>query len=67
MKELIKRLSGLTHIAPLASFRFIFGLILFAGVLRFAFKGWITDLYVTPTFSLRIMGLNLLSRWGKFR
>lgn len=64
MKELIKRLTSLTHIAPLASFRFIFGLILFAGVLRFAIKGWITDLYVTPTFFFKYYGFEFIEPLG---
>jgi hypothetical protein len=60
MKELIQRFSIPTHIAPLASFRLIFGLIMFAGVLRFIFKGWIYDLYIAPTFYFKYFGFEFI-------
>ncbi|MDQ3191695.1 MAG: HTTM domain-containing protein [Bacteroidota bacterium] len=38
------------HIAPLVVFRIIFGLMMAAGVIRFALNGWIEDLYIKPEF-----------------
>ncbi len=51
-------LSQLTHhfifrkvtIAPLVTFRILFGLLMFGSTVRFWAKGWITDLYITPRF-----------------
>jgi len=60
MKELIRRISIPTHIAPLASFRLIFGLIMFAGVLRFMLKGWVYDLYIAPTFYFKYFGFEFI-------
>jgi hypothetical protein len=64
MNQLLKQFSKPTHIAALASFRFIFGLILFAGVLRFALNGWITDLYVSPTFFFKYYGFEFIQPLG---
>ncbi len=64
MNQLLKQFSAPTHIAALASFRFIFGLILFAGVLRFALNGWITDLYVSPTFYFKYFGFEFIQPLG---
>ena len=44
-------------IFPLIVFRITFGLILFASTLRFILKGWISDLYIKPTYFLLIMVL----------
>jgi len=60
MKVLIQRFSIPTHIAPLASFRLIFGLIMLAGVLRFMLKGWIYDLYIAPTFYFKYFGFEFI-------
>ena len=43
-------------IAPLVTFRVLFGIMMFLGTLRFWMKGWITDLYVTPKFHFTYMG-----------
>lgn len=64
MNKFLKQISAPTHIAALASFRFIFGLILFAGVLRFAINGWITDLYVSPTFYFKYFGFEFIQPLG---
>ncbi len=38
------------HIAPLVTFRVAFGAMMFISIMRFWLKGWVTDLYVKPTF-----------------
>ncbi len=60
MNNILQQISRPTHIAALASFRFIFGLILFAGVMRFAVNGWITDLYISPTFYFKYFGFEFV-------
>lgn len=64
MNNILQQISRPKHIAALASFRFIFGLILFAGVLRFAINGWITDLYVSPTFYFKYFGFEFIQPLG---
>ena len=39
-----------TKAAPLAVFRFLFGLLMSFSILRFWFKGWIEELYLYPKF-----------------
>lgn len=43
-------------IAPLATFRITFGLLMLSSMVRFWAKGWITTLYVTPTFHFTYWG-----------
>ena len=64
MNKILQQFHSPTHIAALASFRFIFGLVLFAGVLRFAINGWITDLYVSPTFYFKYFGFEFIHPLG---
>ena len=42
--------------APLAVFRLVFGLLMFASTIRFASNGWIKDFYLTPTFHFKFYG-----------
>lgn len=44
------------HIAPLAMFRVIFGLLMLGSTIRFALKGWIYELYIKPTFYFSYYG-----------
>ena len=43
-------------IAPLIVFRVLFGFMMALSILRFAFKGWISDLYITPEFYFSYWG-----------
>ena len=45
-------------IFPLIVFRITFGLILFASTLRFILKGWISDLYIKPTYFFTYYGFD---------
>ncbi len=65
MERIKKFLFHPVHIASLASFRLIFGLIMFAGVLRFVLKGWIYDLYIAPTFHFTYFGLDFIQPLGE--
>lgn len=46
------------HIAPLVVFRIFFGLMMFISTIRFMLNGWITDLYVTPSFFFTYYGFD---------
>ncbi len=45
-------------IAPLVTFRIVFGLLMFAGILRFWWRGWITSVYVLPEFHFTYTGFD---------
>ena len=47
-KRLVSYLTEQTSIAPLITFRVIFGAVMFFGVLRFNHYGWIESLYLDP-------------------
>jgi len=56
-------------LAPLASFRIIFGLLMLYSTLRFWFKGWIYDLYILPDFHFKYFGFEWvqpLPGWGMY-
>jgi hypothetical protein len=52
------------HIAPLATFRVLFGGVMFAGMVRFMVKGWVYDLYVKPTFYFTYYGFEWVKPLG---
>jgi len=55
--------------ASLAVYRWAFGLLIFAGVVRFVAAGWVDDFYVTPQLTLGYPGLEWiqpLSRIGMY-
>lgn len=45
-------------IAPLVTFRIVFGLLMFFSLLRFWWRGWITTVYVQPKFHFTYMGFD---------
>jgi hypothetical protein len=47
-----------TQIAPLVVFRIIFGLMMAISTLRFILKGWVEDLYITPTYYFTYYGFD---------
>jgi len=49
------------HIAPLAIFRIIFGLMILISTLRFILKGWVEDLYITPSYYFTYYGFDWIS------
>ena len=62
--SLFHRLQKPVDIAPLVIFRVLFGLMMFAGILRFWLNGWITDLYVTPRFYFNYWGFEWVHPLG---
>jgi Vitamin K-dependent gamma-carboxylase len=48
--------SAYSSIAPLITFRIIFGSLAFIGTLRFLLKGWVNDLYIEPQFFFGFLG-----------
>ncbi len=42
-------------IAPLVTFRIVFGLLMFLSILRFWWRGWVTTVYIAPKFHFTYM------------
>ncbi len=59
-----KYLDRSTSIAPLVVFRILFGLMMLVSIIRFAWKGWIADLYVAPEFFFTFYGFGWVKPWG---
>ena len=59
---------GLEPVPPhsAAAFRIIFGLLGLAAVVRFAAKGWISDLYVEPVHHLPYYGFGWVQAWPEW-
>jgi len=51
-------------IAPLVTFRILFGLMMLAGTIRFWANGWITQQYVAPKFFFTYMGFEWVHPLG---
>jgi len=54
------------YAAALAFFRIAFGLMLFAGVIRFWMKGWIEELYILPKFFFHYYGFEFIQPLGSY-
>lgn len=53
----------------LAFFRFVFGLMLAGGMIRFLLKGWVEDLYIAPTYYFKFYGfefVQVLPPWAMY-
>lgn len=51
-------------IAPLITFRIVFGLLMFFSIVRFWWRGWITTVYVLPKFHFTYMGFEWVRPFG---
>lgn len=51
-------------IAPLVTFRIVFGLLMFFSIARFWLRGWITSVYVEPRFHFTYMGFDWVHPMG---
>jgi hypothetical protein len=60
----VQELQQPVSIAPLATFRVFFGLMMLAGIIRFWLNGWIDDLYVRPRFYFNYMGFEWVHPLG---
>jgi vitamin K-dependent gamma-carboxylase len=50
-------------IASLAAFRIVFGLMMFAGIVRFMAEGWIERIYGEPSFFFKYPGFGWVEAW----
>lgn len=58
-------LYGEKSIAPLLTFRFLFGLLMFFSSLRYFFNGWIEKLYIEPDFHFKYFGFHWVENPGE--
>ncbi len=59
-----KYLEQNTEAAPLAVFRILFGLLMFASLVRFWANGWINKLYIQPNFFFSYYGFEWIKPFG---
>ncbi|MGG9971009.1 HTTM domain-containing protein [Ferruginibacter sp. SUN002] len=59
-----QRFSQPVHIAPLVTFRVAFGAMMFISIIRFWLNGWITELYVKPSFYFPFFGWDWVQPLG---
>jgi len=52
-------------IAPLITFRVLFGFVMFFGTIRFAANGWIKALYINPTYYFPFYGFEWVKPFGE--
>ena len=65
MQKLRTYLQAQVSIAPLTSFRILFGGVMLISVLRFMLKGWVNDLYVAPKFFFSYYGFEWVKPLGE--
>ncbi|WP_340153581.1 HTTM domain-containing protein [uncultured Marivirga sp.] len=58
------RLNQVKHIAPLATFRVAFGIMMLASIIRFWANGWIAKQYIDPDFYFPYLGFEWIQSWG---
>lgn len=51
--------------ASLVAYRWVFGLLMLAGVIRFVAEGWVDELYVDPTLHFAYPGLEWITPWSR--
>lgn len=64
--KISKYLNSYTEAAPLAVFRLLFGLMMFASIVRFWLNGWIEKLYILPKFHFSYYGFEWVKPLGNF-
>jgi len=62
-ERIAARVATPVDIASLAAFRFLFGLVLLAAIVRFISKGWVRELYVEPAFHFAYPGFEWIRPW----
>ncbi len=65
MKHFKSYINTTTHIAPLAMFRVLFGLMMCFSIGRFAYYGWIEELYIQPKFYFTYLGFDWVKPLGE--
>lgn len=61
---LVNRLSQMEGIAPIVTFRILFGLLMGVGALRFMYYGWVEKLYGDPSFFFKFYGFSWVPNPG---
>lgn len=56
MNTIHQHLTGTVSIAPLVTFRIVFGLMMVFSTVRFMYLGWIEDHYLDPVFQFKYFG-----------
>ncbi|MCS6988218.1 MAG: HTTM domain-containing protein [Chloroherpetonaceae bacterium] len=64
MKRIVSFFAEPVHIAPLAMFRVVFGLVMIISVVRFWLLGWIEDQYISPVFHFKYYGFEWVEPLG---
>lgn len=62
--RLLRYIQEPIHIAPLATFRVVFGAMMFFGTIRFMARGWVSELYVEPSFFFPFWGFEWVQPLG---
>lgn len=57
-------LTAQVSIAPLITFRIVFGLLMLVSILRFWWRGWVTEVYVLPRFHFTYTGFEWVQPLG---
>ncbi len=65
LKSIKNTLQQQVAIAPLIVFRIAFGLLLSFSVVRFYYYGWITEMYVKPTYYFTYLGFDWVKPFGE--
>jgi hypothetical protein len=63
-RRIAARACAPVDIASLAAFRIIFGLVMFGGIVRFLFTGWIEVMYGEPRFFFHYPGFDWVAPWS---
>jgi len=58
MSFLHSQLTQRISIAPLITFRVLFGFMMAISIIRFAYHGWIQELYIEPTYYFTYLGFD---------
>lgn len=66
MKKVANYIYKPISIAPLVTFRVLFGFIMLVSVLRFIFNGWVETQYLLPKFFFPYYGLEWITPLGEF-
>lgn len=66
IKSLRQKLSfdKTVSIAPLITFRIVFGLLMFLSIVRFWWNGWISTIYVQPKYHFTYLGFEWVKAFG---
>lgn len=62
-----RALSSSISIAPLVTFRVLFGLLMFAAIVRFSYNGWIHEQFIAPHYHFSFFPqVTVLPAWGMY-